>query len=344
VAEEFVVPSPSRETAAYVRAVAEILERGRVDLLVPTCEEALFLAPHRRRLGERCRLLLDDFDKLLTLHDKSRFAALMAALGLPVPRTTRLTSREDLRRALSNGHASEVVLKPAFSRFAAHTVHRPRRASEVSGVRPTPAEPWIAQSYVEGRGVSTYAIAHDGRLTAHVAYPIELALDRGPTVAYTPIRHDEALRITAAVAAALSYTGQLGIDFIESRDGTAWAIECSPRTAGGVHCFDGTPGFREALLGAREGVLFPARPGTRVLRLALLSCLPLGRRSPGSLRAWLRAMIRGREVIRRPDDRWPAVQQWVAMRHYWRLARRTGLGLRDATTWDLAFDGRCVED
>jgi hypothetical protein len=55
-------------------------------------------------------------------------------------------------------------------------------------------------------------------------------------------------------------------------------------------------------------------------------------------------MLGGREVIRRPDDPWPGVQQWVAMAHFWRLARRTGLDLRDSTTRDLAFDGRCVEE
>ena len=50
-----VVPSPRRDTAAFVAAVARVLREREIDLLVPTFEEVFYLARQRAHLPAAVR-------------------------------------------------------------------------------------------------------------------------------------------------------------------------------------------------------------------------------------------------------------------------------------------------
>jgi predicted ATP-grasp superfamily ATP-dependent carboligase len=343
VDREFVVPPVRQQPAEYVDALVDIVARESIDVLVPTCEEALYLARARARFEERCRVLAGDFAQLLVLHDKWRFVRRMEQLGLPVPRTTLLTSADDLARRLAAGDGDSLVLKPVWSRFAARTVVRPVLPERTAHVRPTQEDPWVAQEFVAGREISTYGVAHAGRISAHVTYPISVTLPGGgPTVVYEPIDHPSALEFARTLVAALSLTGQFGIDFIESPDGTLRALECNPRTTGGVHCFDGTPEFPEALLDGTGDTLFPRIRRPRMITEAMVFKVPAGIRSFRDLCNWARLMYVAQGILRRPEDPHPARQLYAAKRHFDALARREGIAPRDARTWDMAFDGHAA--
>jgi hypothetical protein len=340
VSRACLVPPVRQEPEAWVDAIAGIVAAEGIDLLVPTCEEVLYLAWARDRLGGRCRLLADEYDMLLWLHDKWRFTHLARTAGLEVPATTLLTDREGLEAVLTAGSGPSLVLKPVYSRFAARTVIRPRDLRDAEEVHPTPVEPWIAQDFVAGREICTYSVAHRGILTAHVTYPLDLALDgQGPTVAYEPVPHAQALEAARRLAGALGFTGQFGLDLIGTSDGRLVVLECNPRTTGGVHCFDGTPAFPAALLDGSETLVEPADRRPRMISGAMLLGLPRWRRSMRDLRAWARLMLKARPVVYRRGDPGPAFQQGRLMRYFDRLALREGLARREARTWDLAFDG-----
>lgn len=334
------VPPLRQEPEAWVDAIAGIVTSEGIDLLVPTCEEVLYLAWARDRLGGRCRLLAGDYDALLWLHDKWRFTHLARAAGLEVPATTLLTDRKGLEAVLTAGSGPSLVLKPVYSRFAARTVIRPRDLRDAEEVHPTPAEPWIAQEFVAGREICTYSVAHGGILTAHVAYPLDLALDgQGPTVAYEPMVHGPVLAAARRLAGVLGFTGQFGLDFIEAPDCRLVVLECNPRTTGGVHCFDGTPAFPAALLEGSETLVEPADSRPRMIAGAMFLGLPRWMRSVRDLSAWARLVRSSRPIVFRRDDPAPAFRQGRLVAHFNRLALREGLGRREARTWDLAFDG-----
>jgi predicted ATP-grasp superfamily ATP-dependent carboligase len=340
LAGEFVVPSARHATEAFVRSLVEIVEREGIEVLIPTCEEILYITAWQEAFESRCRVFADSFETLLTLHDKWRFARRMVEIGLRVPNTALLRSEADMVALFARGEGSSMVLKPAFSRYGARAVICPGTREQAARVRPSEIDPWVAQEFVEGRLVCTYGVAHAGRLAAHVTYPVGITLPGGgPTAVYEPIEHPAALEFGRRLVKRLAFTGQFGLDFVESADGELWAIECNPRSTGGVHCFDGTPGFAAALLGDFAGTLSPADLRPRMLTAAMLFTVPRGLRSWAEFRLWAHAIRRARGVVHRWGDPRPTAQQFAEVAYFGRLARRVGIDTPGATTWDLEFDG-----
>jgi len=143
------VPPPRHDPAGFADALAALMQRERIDLLVPTCEEIFYVALARDRLAQLGQVLVEPLEKLHALHHKGRFAERAARYGLAVPETVLLTSAAELETALAAPGAW--VLKPAYSRFGSRTLLPPLTARALAKVRPTPAAPWVAQRFVRGR-------------------------------------------------------------------------------------------------------------------------------------------------------------------------------------------------
>ena len=141
------LPSPRQSFSDYAVAIADLVARESPDLIVPTCEEVFFLAAVRDRRGIDMPLFAPDFDLLAKVHNKADFAEMAAGLGADPPRTWRLNCCEDLS-GLSTP-AGALVFKPAWSRFGSRVLIRPSEA-DIQKLRPTEADPWVAQAYLPG--------------------------------------------------------------------------------------------------------------------------------------------------------------------------------------------------
>jgi predicted ATP-grasp superfamily ATP-dependent carboligase len=167
VSRYFRVPSPARETSAWLDSIWEIAERQSVDLIIPIYEEVFYLAQAKAARKDGPPLFAPSFETLISLHDKWLFIEKARELGLPVPQTTRIASRDELVRVFAQREPSRTVYKPVYSRFAAQTVVRPQGIEVLDGIEPTATRPWIAQEYLPGRPFATFSIAHQGRIAAH---------------------------------------------------------------------------------------------------------------------------------------------------------------------------------
>ena len=145
VARYFHVPSPARETSAWLDAVWDIADRQSVDLIIPIYEEVFYLAQAKAARKGGPPLFAPNFETLIGLHDKWLFIQKAQELGLSAPATTRIESREELMRVFAERAGSRTVYKPVYSRFAAQTVVRPEGIEALDGVEPTSRRPWIAQ-------------------------------------------------------------------------------------------------------------------------------------------------------------------------------------------------------
>lgn len=108
-----------------------------------------------------------DADDLARVHDKFAFIEMARDLGLSIPDTTLIAAKSDLT-ALA-GCASELVFKPQWSRFATDILIKPT-TKQLSQITPTKKLPWVAQTFVIGDEISTYALAQDGKLLALAQY------------------------------------------------------------------------------------------------------------------------------------------------------------------------------
>ena len=79
------VRAPARDPDGYLDDLRKVIERERIDLIVPVSEETLHVAGLAEGLAAGVRLYAPPRAALIELHDKLTFARKMRALGLPVP-------------------------------------------------------------------------------------------------------------------------------------------------------------------------------------------------------------------------------------------------------------------
>lgn len=287
--------------------------------------------------GGACTVLAEPLEKLRGLHDKWLFVQRARAHGLRVPETCRLTSAGELRAALAG--ASAVVLKPAYSRFAARTRLPPHGRETVAEVRPSEREPWVAQAYVHGRQICTYSIAHRGRLAAHVAYPVEFSAGQGAAVAFRPIAHPAAQAWVESFVAHESFTGQIAFDFIETKAGEVVALECNPRSTSGVHLLASHPDFARAFFGMLPELVTAetARPAMLAAGM-LLYGLPAVRTRAG-LRQRGAAFAGSRDVVFSARDPLPALLQIASLAPFLWWSARHHMSAMAASTYDIEWNG-----
>lgn len=330
------VPPPRFDPEGFAAALERIVEEEGVDWIVPTSEEVFHVARAYDRLAARTRLFTMPLPVLAELHHKGRFQGFAESLGVRAPRTAVVTSKDELRDVLPSFPA--YLLKPAFSRFATRIVTNRGPLAGKTGledVRPTPAEPWLVQAFVEGEVVCSYSTLHEGRVTAHCAYETPFKVGGGSGVGFVSVDGGPSLDAVSRIGAALGYTGQLSFDFVRARDGLV-VLECNPRATSGAHLMDAAK-----LVG---GIVDPHQstwtepPGKRGQLWA-----PLLASAPGTPRgrwgALLAALATGGDVVTRLRDPLPALAQLRLGLHFGRVARRHGLTLTEATTHDIEWNG-----
>lgn len=291
----FHVPSPARATQEWLEAILEIVHAFGVDVIVPIYEEALYLARGVESLPAPPKVFTADFRTLLSLHNKWTFNQTAREIGLSVPETQLLVSRDEALAAFSGVFGSDSVFKAVYSRWAMSTILRPQTLHALESVEPSASRPWVAQKYLPGRPIATFSLAHNGRLTGHTAYACGLSVGCGPTLASRPLDQPAAFEWVRTFVDATKYTGQIGIDFIEDDAGNVSAIECNPRITGGVFALKDDPDFVRAYLDPETPRVGPT-PDRAVYTSRLAMLLVLLRRSeafPG-MREWTRIMLRGR--------------------------------------------------
>lgn len=337
IARNYVLSPPNRHPRLYASELLEIVQRERVDLLVPTCEEVFFIAMHRDLFDGRCVVFADCLETLGNLHSKWAFVNRARLHGLKVPSTSLIDNKDALRAALHGGR--DLVLKPVFSRYGTHTVIGPRGHHDVSNICPTGRRPWVAQDFVDGRPLCTYSVVQEGRITAHSAYTPTYSFDHGPAFAFRYEDHPGGMAWVSAFVREERFTGQIGIDFIETKGGDLFAIECNPRTTSGVHFFSGTPEFPGAFVDASCQIVRPNLTQPRMLAGAMVLHALKSIRSARALREWCRTYWISQDVLFGRRDPWPFVLQGLIWPEILSKSRRLGISLREAITSDMEWNG-----
>lgn len=334
-ADHFVrLPEPRRDPAAWIEALAEVVRQQAIDLLLPTCEEVFYLAHGLERLRPLCRVFTSAFDVLHRLHHKGDFAALTQGWAVAAPPTQVLHDAAALQ-ARAAEHDS-LVFKPAYSRFASHTLVRPGRA-QLAKVKPSAQAPWVAQQFVPGQEHCSFSVLVDGQLRAHSSYQPRYRVGRGSGIYFhsgapAPIR-----AFVEQFGQATGYTGQVGFDFIEDRQGRFHVLECNPRATSGVHLFDDQRVQLVAALGIEAAPLLQATLEPRMIALAMLLLAAPQRLFKGEF--W-HDYRHARDVIVQDGDRGPLTAQVLSLAEIIGRALSRRCGLLAASTADIEWNGQ----
>ncbi|MDX8439905.1 ATP-grasp domain-containing protein [Mesorhizobium australafricanum] len=329
------LPPPRFEPRAYCDAVAALTRAEGIGLVIPTCEEVFHLALAWRGRTMPALLFAPDIELLAQVHNKHSFIRLAERLGLKVPETTLLSSRDDIEALRDSSRA--LVFKPVWSRFASHALLRPPPQA-LDAIAPSPAMPWVAQRFVEGEEISAYAVARQGRLKALALYRSLYRAGKGAGIFFQRVEDSVARELVEHIVAGTSWTGQISFDLMREPSGRVLPLECNPRAVSGLHFFRDPARFTDAVLGDGPEVA-PDVIAPQTVRLAMwIYGLPVAFRS-GGLTRFRQTMREGQELLDWPGDPAPVRAQWPALAEIARAALRQGISLQAASTRDIEWNG-----
>ncbi|MCE9609099.1 MAG: hypothetical protein K8R23_02610 [Chthoniobacter sp.] len=300
------VPPPRQECAGFLRAVEAIARRESVDLIWPTCEEVFHIAAGRAALAAVASVFCPSLEVLERLHHKRRFAEWTRTLGGPITAPESWDARAAPRD-------KRLIWKPDYSRFAART--RLAAPGDIAG--------WMAQRFVEGRELCSWALCVNGEVRVLTQYVCPARSGRGAGCAFEPTWSDAVQEFTAVVARALNFTGALAFDFIEAATGT-FVLECNPRMTSGLHVLVPEVSIRGLL--ACGGIALPPPQRAAQLLLPVLASSPrLAGSSP--------------DVLACADDPAPAWAQGLAVAEFLCRSFTQRVSVLAATTLDIEYNG-----
>lgn len=339
--------SPRHDPVRYVQQIDAIVDEHAIDLVLPTFEEVFYLARQGSRVGGRgASLFAASFEALERLHNKVTFVELMDRLDLPVPETVVCRTRDELGDAVH--HFGHFFARAAFSRAGTSLF-----SGSVSGddnpvpdnAQPSFDAPWIVQRYVEGIDLSSFSVVRHGRVIAHSTYRHPKNLEGSGGIVFESLEDPRTLDAAQRIAAATDYHGQLSLDFLDSKAGTLYLVECNPRPTAGVAVMPPEM-FVDAVVGERDGSEPLVAPAgiRRNIRSALLRDLI---RHPSQ--AWsdlLEIFSDASDLYFDKRDPWPAIYQFLSLSHvvrYWHSSEgRLGAGLAESYLHDVTWNGQPI--
>ena len=226
----YAVTAPNVDIAAYHNDLLEIVARERVSLVVPVSEESMHAAGLSDRLPSHCRLFSLPQPTLLELHDKLSFIQKARGFGLPVPETLALRSEAAKAFAATRPY----VVKPRLSSAGHGLVIK-----DGGDALPTTQAPAVVQAYLPGEELSSFSIAHRGRVIGTVIYR-GLIISGSVAVCFQVVPDPDPAMLDwiERFVQAAGYSGFIAFDFRRDAEGRALPIECNPRTTSGIHFVD----------------------------------------------------------------------------------------------------------
>ncbi len=333
---------PSKEPMRFVEEVIECIQKFRIDLLVPTCEEIFFIAHALERFPKSVTVFAEPIERLRLLHDKWEFHRQVEALSsnAKTPFTERIDDKEQWKEWSERVDLHEWVFKPVYSRFAARTLLGPERG-DLDGIVPSPLDPWIAQRYIQGQEYSTYSIAQNGQLRAHACYRSEYRAGKGSGIYFVAESPRGVREFAESFIRRYGFTGQIGFDLIVDSAGEVYLLECNPRATSGLHMLDRQT-VVDAFLQEKGGC--GAVPDGRCRMLAsimMLYALPsaLG---GGRLLQLIDHMRRAKDTLFVWDDPLPALLAPLSLIEVMFVAWNQRKPLTRAATDDIEWNGEPI--
>lgn len=329
----FRVPEPKTNRQDFVDALSAIIKAHEIDLLVPTCEEVFYISQALTSLSTQCRVFTDDFHKLTRLHSKWAFSQMVQTFNITTPETHLLDTPEAVKPWAEE--SQDWVFKPVFSRFATYTQIRPKPKC-LKQIQPTSQKPWVAQRFIPGTEYSTYSIAQNGKLQAHVTYHSKYRAGKGSGIYFTSVNQPEILSFTQDFVKQFAYTGQIAFDFRMNPEGEIYVLECNPRATSGLHLFSKKDALPIAFKEETSRIIQPAHHSSKMLGL-IMPLYAWGSNQPTI--HLFKDMLTTPDTVFSWQDPIPFFYQFISFGEIVSKSLRRQVSLRQAATVDLEWDG-----
>ena len=342
VKRTFLVAKPALEPTRFVEDLVEITSRHEIDLLIPTCEEIFYIAAKLQLFSPSVSVYCEPLSRLKELHNKWTFTSLVKSSSslIQPPETHFAASSVDLEPWINRQDLVDWVFKPVYSRFAARTLVGPK-SEVIATLRPSVTDPWIIQRRIRGREFSTYSVARQGVLRAHVSYCSKYQVGIGSGIYFVAIDDDRIRSFVQDFVARHQFTGQVGFDLMQSEEGKLHVLECNPRATSGLHLLKSVS-LAEAFLHSHGSVLEPESSRPRMLApIVVLFSLPKAVTN-GKLVTLLRDMWEASDVMFAWNDPGASLLSPLSLLEVIATACYQQKSLTRAATYDIEWNGEPI--
>lgn len=333
-----VTASPTSDTDQFIADINRIVAENNIELILPTFEEAFYLAARRDDLVDGVEVFTGPFAKLAMLHDKVSFQRLCEDAAVPIPETIVASSDTELQDAAKK--FPEYFARAAFSRggVALLTNTGPLAGQmNIEDCHPTEEQPWIVQPFVSGSMVCTYATVVNGKVTSMVTYTAPEQWADSTGIEFVAADSSKTLEYTQKIVDTLdcNYTGQLSFDFVD-HGGDLIAIECNPRSTNGTLMLEAQD-FSDALEGKVNDTVV-AVPGTqREIKFAVLANI-FGH-SVRDIPSTLHSVIHGTDTGKGWHDSFTTMWAPATLVHGMKLSKGKRQAILKSLGEDIVWDG-----
>lgn len=336
ISKSLVIPSPRFEPEAFIKILLEIVNDEKIEMLIPTYEEVIYISKHLEKFPESCSVFSDSFEKLHYLHNKWLFYCRQKNHGIGSPETVLIRSQEDLNNlSISKSYA----LKACYSRASQSMLKVTPLQQSMPKIKIEPHNPWIAQEWLEGKRFCTYSICHNGIVKAHATYPVQFSIEGNSCLNFESVEHSKILEWVNRFVALENYTGQVGFDFFELSNGQIYAIECNPRATNGLLLFKSSDRLDRAFLNSVAAPIYPAIGNRKQIALGMLLYGMKTAYKEKQIPAFLKTLLTTTDVVLNCKDFKPFLFQPFVFGLYMYQILKWRLNLPSYFTYDFNWDG-----
>ncbi|MFM6280605.1 MAG: ATP-grasp domain-containing protein, partial [Dolichospermum sp.] len=181
------------------------------------------------------------------LDDKFSLCDQARNLGLTAPKAFLITSPEQILNFDFTKDDSRYLLKSikydSVTRLDMTKLPFEGMESYIKNLPISAERPWVMQEFVTGQEYCTHSTIRNGEIRLHCcskSSPFQIN--------YEQIDNPEIFQWVKHFVKSLNLTGQISFDFIQTKDGKVYPIECNPRTHTAITMFYNHPGLADAYL------------------------------------------------------------------------------------------------
>jgi len=238
----FIYPNPFKDEDAFIKSIILNCKKHKVDVLIPVYEETFVISKHKALLSDYVKLLVPDYEQILSVHNKFRLYRLGEQLGIPVPRTYRIDELK-LDYSLMGNLRFPVLLKPNQG-GGAWGIQLVSSFSELTSIldqnnfpNGLPGERFLVQEKIIGTVSCCGMIMNKGEYQAAHCYRQlrETPISGGTATYRESILAPEIVKHLRTLLEHLRWDGVCHADFLVDKEtGIPYLIDANPRLWGSL--------------------------------------------------------------------------------------------------------------
>ena len=314
------ITSPNQNHLKFKEDLLNLLKNQNFDILIPTCEEAIYLSEIKSEIDQFTSLFTPEFELIYRLHNKELFIELLNSKGLSAPKLYGPNDKLELDK--------NYIVKKKLSRFGGHV-------KKVKGQNISDSFDFklnIIQEMICAQEYCLYVVLCDGEITAKSIYLKQLSIDGGATNLFESVDIDVINKWVDLFFKDEKVSGQFSFDLF-IKDNKVYPIECNPRTTSGVHLLRNSLSLKHFIDKKSQ----PAHPDFKTIYMLAIP-LFLFSLSPRTLLSALNKFFKAKDVIWLASDPLPAFGQVFTLFKFYLIALRNKVNLIEATTIDIEYE------